>query len=163
MNVITAIKTKRAVRHFSDKPLPSRTVYEILNSGRLAQSSKNMQPWDFIAVKDQNTLNQLASCGKYAEHLKNAAIAIAIVSSVTWAFDIGQAAACMQLAAWELGVSSCVAKMHDSEHAKMILGVPSDRYLEIVLSFGYAISPHPIKGKIGGRRRFEEVIHWEHW
>jgi nitroreductase len=48
MNVSEAIRMKRAVRQFADRPLPEEIVLAILNAGRRAQSSKNTQPWHFI-------------------------------------------------------------------------------------------------------------------
>ena len=56
MNVFDAIRLKRAVRKFKDEPLPEETILAILNPGRRAQSSKNTQPWHFIAVIDKATL-----------------------------------------------------------------------------------------------------------
>jgi len=45
MDVLDAIKFKRAVRKFKDEPLPDDIIMAILNAGRRAQSSKNTQPW----------------------------------------------------------------------------------------------------------------------
>jgi hypothetical protein len=45
MNVSDAIRLKRAVRKFQDKPLPDDVVLAILNAGRRSQSSKNTQAW----------------------------------------------------------------------------------------------------------------------
>jgi nitroreductase len=41
MNVSEAIRTKRAIRKFQDKPLPEDILRAILNAGRRSQSSKN--------------------------------------------------------------------------------------------------------------------------
>ena len=49
MNVSDAIRLKRAVRKFQDKPLPEDVIQAILNAGRRSQSSKNEQTWQFIA------------------------------------------------------------------------------------------------------------------
>src|SRR5690348_17821536 len=111
MNVSEAIRTKRAVRKFQDKPLPEEVVHAILNAGRRSQSSKNEQTWNFIAIRDKSILKALSECGTYAGHLAGAALAVAIVTpdpngKFQIMFDAGQAAAFMQLAAWELGVGS---------------------------------------------------------
>ena len=50
MNVSDAIRLKRAVRKFTDQPLPEETILAILNAGRRAQSSKNTQPWHFYVI-----------------------------------------------------------------------------------------------------------------
>ena len=60
MNVSEAIRTKRAIRKFQDKPLPEDVVQSILNAGRRSQSSKNEQPWKFIAIRDKSILKALS-------------------------------------------------------------------------------------------------------
>ncbi|MCI0395018.1 MAG: nitroreductase family protein [Chloroflexi bacterium] len=162
MELLEAIRTKRAVRNFTGQPVPESIIHQILHAGRRAQSSKNSQPWHFIVVRQPETLKQLSTCGRYAGHLAGAAFAVAIISSEQWAFDIGQAAAYLQLAAWSLGVSSCLASLSEPEKAKAILGVPPDKQFHIVLSFGYAAGP-PSRPKATGRRPLEDVVRWEHW
>ena len=114
MNVSEAIRTKRATRKFQDKPLPDEVVHAILNAGRRSQSSKNEQAWQFIAIRDRSILKALSECGQWAGHLAGATLGIAILTPEPTAkfqtmFDAGQAAAFMQLAAWELGVGSVPA------------------------------------------------------
>lgn len=165
MDVAEAIRTKRAVREFTAQPLSEEAMRAILNAGRRAQSSKNTQPWHFVAVRDREALRQLSECGTYAGHLAGAAFAVALITSQPDGFDIGQAASYMQLAAWELGIGSCIASMWEPEQAKAVLGVPDDQHFTIAISFGY---PAPKKDgstnpKVGGRRLFDEVVCWEHW
>ena len=92
MHVQAAIRTKRAVRSFTDEPLTSADVASILEAGRRAQSSRNSQPWTFVVVRDRATLRALGECGRYAGHLAGAAVGVALVSSEPADFDLGQAA-----------------------------------------------------------------------
>ena len=170
MNVGDAILTKRAVRKFADRPLPEEAVRAILNAGRRAQSSKNEQVWQFIAIRDKATLRALSECGTYAGHLAGAALAIALVTpdptvKFQTLFDSGQAAAYMQLAAWELGIGSCIASIYEMERARGILGFPSDLHLDIAISFGYPADEAKLSAppKKGGRKPLEEMVHWEKW
>lgn len=80
-------------------------------------------------------------------------------------FDAGQAAAFMQLAAWELGVGSCPASFYEPEKARTILGFPADLHLRIALSFGYPLEAEALNAppKKGGRREFDDVVHWDKW
>lgn len=170
MDVNDAIRTKRAVRKFQNKPLTDDEIRAILHAGRRAQSSKNNQDWRFIAVTDKSTLRALSECGEYAGHLAGAALAVAILTpdpnaKFQYLFDAGQAAAYMQLAAWEMGIGSCPASIYDPERARAILGFPPEWHMRIALSFGYPeeekkLSAAPQKG---GRRALEEVAYWERW
>ena len=170
MNVSEAIRTKRAIRQFQDKPLPDDVIHAILNAGRRSQSSKNEQAWHFIAIRDKTILDALSKCGTYAGHLAGAALAVAILTPDPTAkfqtmFDAGQAAAFMQLAAWELGVGSVPASIYEGEKARQILGVPQEWHLRIALSFGYPLDNEKLSAapKKGGRRPLEEIVHWDQW
>jgi nitroreductase len=80
-------------------------------------------------------------------------------------FDAGQAAAFMQLAAWELGVGSVPASIYEHEKAREILGFPPKWHLRIALSFGYPVEEEKLSAapKKGGRRSLEEIVHWDKW
>lgn len=170
MNVSEAIRLKRAVRKFQETPLPEEVVHAILNAGRRSQSSKNEQGWHFIAIRDKGILKELSKCGQWAGHLAGAALAVAILTPEPTAkfqtmFDAGQAAAFMQLAAWELGVGSVPASIYDPERARQILAFPPEWHLRIALSFGYPADEEKLSEapKKGGRRSLDEIVHWERW
>ena len=170
MNVSEAIRLKRAVRKFQDELLPDEVIRAILNAGRRSQSSKNEQGWQFIAIRDKAILKALSETGTYAGHLAGAALGVAILSPSPEGkfqdlFDVGQAAAYMQLAAWDLGVGSCLASIYEPEKARQILGFPSEWHLRIALSFGYPLEEEKLTAapKKGGRRALEEIVHWDKW
>jgi nitroreductase len=170
MEVSEAIRMKRAVRNFQDKPLPKEVIHAILNAGRRAQSSKNTQTWQFIAIQDKATLKALSECGTWAGHLAGAALGVAILTpdpmeKFQIMFDAGQAAAYMQLAAWELGVGSVPASIYEAEKAREILGFPPEWHLRIALSFGYPADEKVLTAapQKGGRHELEGMVHWERW
>jgi nitroreductase len=170
MDVFEAIRTKRAVRKFLEKPLSEETMRTILNAGRRSQSSKNNQDWRFIAITEKGILKELSQCGEWAGHLAGAAMAVAILTpdpseKFQYLFDAGQAAALMQLAAWELGVGSCPASIYEAEKARGILGFPSEWHLRVAVSFGYALEDDKLSAppKKGGRMSLDEIVHWDRW
>ena len=170
MLVRDAIRTKRAVREFKDEPLPGETTEAILNAGRRAQSSKNAQPWQMIAITDRAILTKLSTCGEWAGHLAGSALGVALVSpdpgeKFQIMFDLGQCAAYMQLAAWEMGVGSCLASIYEPEKARAILGFPQELHLRIAISFGYPLDVRELADapKPGGRKSLEEILHREKW
>ena len=170
MDVLQVIKQKRAVRQFRPEPLPQEAVLAILNAGRRAQSSKNGQPWRFIAIQDKVILKSLSECGVYAGHLAGAALGVAILTpdpgrEFQTLFDAGQCAAYMQLAAWELGIGSCLASIYEPEKARQLLGFPAELELHIALSFGYPLDESVLSAppRIGGRQPLGDLIHWDKW
>ncbi|HSB88745.1 MAG TPA: nitroreductase family protein [Anaerolineales bacterium] len=170
MDVAEAIRLKRAVRSFAAETLPDEDVHAILSAGRRAQSSKNTQPWQFIAIRDRSTLETLSGFGTYAGHLAGARLGVVIATAdpaQRWSipFDAGQAAAYMQLAAWERGIGSCLATIYEPEKARRLLGAPDDVHLNVALSFGRPEDPTVLTSapRTGGRRPLSDVVHWERW
>jgi nitroreductase len=173
MDVWTAISTRRSVREFEARPLDPAHLDRILNAGRRAGSSKNLQRWDFVVCRDRGHLRELATVGPWAGHLAGAAAGIALVtpnprdadSPLSVMFDLGQAAENMMLAAWELGIGSVPATVYDQDVARRLLGYPADRHCEYLLSFGYPADPAVLSAplKPGGRRGLAEIVHDERW
>ncbi len=170
MHVAEAIRQKRAIRTFAARPIGDDEAQVILNAGRRAQSSKNTQPWRFIAVRERATLMALTAAGPFAEHVGGAALAVVILTpdpAQRWTlpFDAGQAAAYMQLAAWELGIGSCLIAVYEPEKVRALLSIPGDLHPYAALSFGYPADPADLtrSPRTGGRRTAAEVVHWEHW
>ena len=172
-DVWSAIRSKRMVRRFRERPLAPEHLTQILDAGRHAGSSKNTQQWDFVAVEDRATLQRLAAVGPFAGHVAGAAAAIALVTpdptvlgaSLSLVWDAGLAAQNMMLAAWELGVGSCPATVYEQPIAREALGIPADRWCGYVLSFGYPADPEDFTrpARAGGRKPLAEILHRERW
>lgn len=173
METSEAIDSIRVVREFSSRPLPDEHVARIVNAGRRAGSSKNLQRWAFVVVRNRDRLRQLAEAGSFASHVAGASIAIALVTpdpgqpdqplSVVW--DSGRAAQNMVLAAWDLGIGSAPATVYEHHVVDRVLNLPADRHCEYILSFGYPADPSVLSApkKRGGRLRLEQVMHDEIW
>ena len=173
METWQAIDSIRVVREFSDRPVSDADVDRIVNAGRRAGSSKNLQRWDFVVVRDRDRLRELSRAGPFATHVAHAAVAIALVSpdpsqpdqplSVVW--DLGRAGQNMVLAAWELGIGSVPATVYEHDLVDKLLGLPDDRHCEFILSFGYPADESLLTApkKAGGRSPLAEVLHEEEW
>jgi len=170
MDVSRAIREKHAIRSFLPNPISDPIALQILRAGRRAQSAKNTQPWHFLAVRERATLEQLSHTGRWAGHLAGAALGVVIAvpdpaQKFTIAFDAGQAAAYMQLAAWELGIGSCLASLYETEEVRRILRIPAEWFAHVAISFGY-FDPQkqPPSGVLHpGRKAVDEIVHWETW
>jgi nitroreductase len=155
--------------------VPDQVLDRILQAGRWSGSAKNTQPWHMIVVRDRETLARLAACGTFAGHLRGAMLGIAIVVEPTATrgeFDAGRMAQNLHLAAWADGVGSCIAAMYEEAKAKSILEVPEEMTMNYVISFGYPAEAAPklIEGKPRrsalanmGRKKLDEIVHWEKW
>lgn len=173
VNLADAIGAIRVVRQFSAETIDDHTIERIVNAGRRAGSSKNLQRWDFVVVRDPARREQLAGAGDFAQHVAGAAAVIALVTPDPHApdaplsiiFDLGRAAQNMVLTAWDLGIGSCPATVYEQDLVKEILGIPDDRHCEYLLSFGYPADVRTLteRPRRGGRRDFAEMVHRERW
>ena len=173
MSVWQAISTKRAIRTFADTPLEPEHLDRILRAGRRSGSSKNLQRWDFIVCRDREHLRELAAVGPFAGHLAGAAVGIALVTPdpaaadapLSVMFDLGQAAAYMMLAAWELGIGSVPATVYEHDLAAAPARLPGTHHCEYILSFGYPADPTQLTApnRAGARRPLDEIVHEERW
>jgi nitroreductase len=53
------VKTRRSVRKFKSDPVADSDIDKILEAARWAPSGFNMQPWEFVVVKDQKLKNKM--------------------------------------------------------------------------------------------------------
>jgi nitroreductase len=53
------IQGRRSVRSFKPTPVPQEHILKILDAARLATTSGNQQPWQFLIVRDRGKLAQL--------------------------------------------------------------------------------------------------------
>lgn len=172
MSQTSWIRSLRAVRQFSDRPIADDVLLDILDTGRWTGSSKNTQPWDLIVVKNREKLVALSKCGQFAWHVANATLGVALVmhgNDLWTSMDEGRLTQNLMLGAWTHGVGSCIGSIYPEENeqrARDLLGIPKNRYLRTVLSMGYPIGPEALRLPPNtplprGRRPIDDVVHWE--
>jgi nitroreductase len=171
MDTWDAITSRRNVREFADQPISDEDLDRILEAGRRAPSSRNWQPWDFIAVTDRAQLTELAGVWRGGGHIaQSAATVVVVLPEVEDAsqreratFDTGQAAVQMMITAAGLGIGSGHSAVGDQARAREILGFPEDRYAYIMIDFGYPADRPLAPIRHPDRRPFEEVVHRGRW
>lgn len=170
METWDAIRTRRNVRAFDDRPIPSEALDRIV-AAALAPSSMNEQRWAFVVCREKANLEELAHAGRYTGHVARAAAAIAflapraddIAERESIAFDLGQAVENAMLAAWELGIGSCHGSVYEESPVRELLAYPPEMTCDLIVSFGYPADPSSLAppGSRGGRKRLSDVRHEE--
>ena len=174
MDVTNAIRTLRSVRQYRDEPIDDAVITRILEAGRWSGSAKNTQPWRYLLVKERATLAELASCGSYASHLRDAACAIVVVSPARAraAFDAGRTIQNMLLAAWDAGVGSCIVSLPREDAVKRLLGIPDEYQIQQAIALGYPmpgvvpmVEGKPLDQVLAslGRKPLSELVYAESW
>ena len=171
METWDAITARRNVREFSDRPLPPGSLDRILEAGRRSPSSRNWQPWDFVAVTGRGRLKQLAEVWRGAGHVAHSAATIALIAPVALdehqrdqcQYDLGQATMSIMIAAADLEIGSAHAAVQDQQLARQLLGFPEDRFCAYLIALGYPAGRALAPLRRPDRRPFEDVVHREHW
>lgn len=77
---IDAIRTRRSGHNFdSDAKLDDETLEAIIHDAALAPSSYNLQPWEFVAVQDDDRLEKVVELAYDQKHISEAGTAILVV------------------------------------------------------------------------------------
>lgn len=171
METWDAITARRNVRQFADEEIPDADLDHVLEAGRIAPSSQNNQPWDFIVVTDREMLRELSRVWRGGGHIATAAAAIALVTPDEEEsrarernrFDIGQATMQMMIAAADRGIGSGHSAIGDQDVARSVLGVPDDKLVAFVMDLGYPADRPLRPGTRLKRRPFDEVVHRNGW
>lgn len=58
--VMAAIRGRRSIRSYEDRPLDDDTVRAIIDAGIHAPTALGLQPWQFIVVRDQSLMKQIS-------------------------------------------------------------------------------------------------------
>jgi nitroreductase len=171
MQTWEAIRSRRNVRSFEDRPVPDDHLDEILEAGRRSPSSQNWQPWDFVVVTDRDQLVRLSRVWQGAGHVAGSAATIAVVASPpeqerrrgTLYYDLGQVTMSMMIAAAGLGIGSCHSSVGDQDMARSVLGLPPEKFCPYMISLGYPADRPLDLIRRPNRRPFDEVVHRGHW
>lgn len=171
METWDAIRSRRNVRAFQDRPIGDDEMEQILEAARRTPSASNKQRWDFVVVKDRDRLRELARVWQGARHIPGSAVTIALVGPdpdgaqerESIAYDMGQVTMSIMLAAADLGVGSAHASAHDVELGRQVLELPEDKRIWWMIGLGYP-ADRPLKPiQKPARRSYEDLVHEETW
>lgn len=161
MDAIECLKTRRCVRSYKPGAIDRSVIEDIVDSGRLAATAMNIQPWAFVAVTDPDMLKRVADIAEYGKFIAEASCCIVVFCEDVKYFIEDGAAATMNilLAARAHGLGSCWVAGDKKEYAPRIrelLGVPENYRLLSLIPIGNTKStPTPKK------KTLSEVLHWE--
>ena len=160
--MLEMIIRRQSNRKYSDKPVENEKLERIIEAGRMAPSACNSQPWKFIIVTDPALLRDLGEAASEKllgmnSFVDQAPALIVIVreqpnfsSKIGGTvkrkdyshIDIGIATENICLQAMAEGIGSCILGWFDEKKVRKILGIPSSKRVELLLTLGYSLSEH---------------------
>lgn len=160
------LKKVRQARQYSDAGVTDEQIQELLEVARWTGSSRNTQPWHFIAINDRDQLKAISQLRDPINWVAAAPLAIAIVldgdADISEAYDEGRVTERLMIAAHAMGLGGGVAWFGNADQqaeAKRILGIPEAKTARSVVVIGHPTSvkdPRPGPAE-PGRRPLEEI------
>lgn len=171
METWDALRARRNVRQFEQRPVPAGDLDRVLEAGWRAPSASNRQRRDFVLVTERADLERLSGVWQGARYLAGAAAAVAVVypssddprDAGLDAFDQGQAVMALMLVAADLGIGTGHSAVGDQDLARQILGYPESHRCDVIVALGYP-ADRPLRPVAHpARRPFDEVVHRGRW
>lgn len=170
MNVNQAIRTRKSVRSYADKPVEREKLERVLEAARLAPSARNQQEWRFVVVTDAGKRQQLAEAARGQRFVAEAAAVVVCCAETdrrrmrcgleAYPIDVAIAIDHMTLAAVEEGLGTCWIGSFDPDAVRQVCGIPADIEIVQLLPLGYPSDAAAIEKS---RRTLDEIVRFEAW
>jgi nitroreductase len=152
VDVFEAIKGRRSIRQFADKPLGKETLEKLLDAARWAPSASNQQRWRFVVVTSPTVKELIKKFSPGIFAIPSAYIVICVEKApdagtgadVTYLADCAISAQNIVLAAYEMGIGSCFVLAFSKTALTEVLNLPENVEPLLVVTLGYpAETPEP--------------------
>jgi nitroreductase len=184
MELFEAIRTRRSIRKYQDKPVEDEKLDAVLEAIRMAPSWANMQCWRMVVVKDSAIREKISDFSYVREYfapkgyktnpamkaLTQAPVVIVLCadpekSGALWEqkyylVDAGIAAQNLMLAARAQGLGTVFVGVFEEEGLKVLLGIPAGIRIVGLFPLGY---PAEEKGDGPPRKPLNEICFYEQW
>lgn len=81
-DVMTSIFTRRSYREYTGAPLPDEALQKVLAAGMNAPSAHNSQPWRFVVLRKEKSLEHIPRINHYGEFARKAAVAVLVCTQL---------------------------------------------------------------------------------
>lgn len=173
MELLQSIKSRRSIRKYSKKQLPTHVVAEILEKAKLAPSAGNSQNWKFIIVTDPKKKKDLSNICSKQLWMTTAPVLLIICNDHRKLSDLyGKTgkmfsiqdcaiiASYIQLLATDKGLATCWVGSFDPDEVQKELEIPDEIDPEIILTLGYS---DEVKLEEHQRNELEDIVFFDKW
>lgn len=164
MELLQAIRTRKSVRSFSEKPVPRELVEKVIEVATHAPTNCNQQLWNFVVVEDAATKDRLTKEAASSTLIRRAPV-IVVVTYDGWNFKealqgASLAVGHMLLAATEFGLGSLPMNSYGADSkVKKILNIPDNQTICCFVLLGFP-DDRANAAPMVPRRDFKQTIHW---
>ena len=176
MDVFDAIRAYRPCVQYQSRPVPPEKLKNVLAAARLAPSQRNLQPWRFVVIQDderKRLLAQASSRGKLIAEAPAAIVAFAVEEDIpvtiggfisAYPLDVAVAVDHLQLAATSEGLGSNWIIDFNDEKIRSVLHVPEGIHPIGIIPIGYPAETNgSAKEPDDGRKSPDEIIAYDEY
>ncbi len=164
-----AVFSRRSIRSYTEEPVTSEQMEQILKAAMAAPSANNQQPWHFVVITDRKILKTIAFTHPHAKMAENAAAAIVVCGDPTgtkspgyWVQDCSAAVENMLIEITAMGLGAVWCGVYPREdrvkELRQITKVP-----EPFIPFALVPLGHPPEVREPVSRFDVKRIHHEQW
>jgi len=175
MDVFDAIRTFRPCSSFQSRPLPPEKLKAVLAAARLAPSQRNLQPWRFVVVQDDERKRLLAQAcprGRLIAEAPVAIVAFAVEEDIpvtiggyisAYPLDVAVAVDHLQLAATSEGLGTNWLVEFNEAKVRSVLSVPEGIHPIALIPIGFPAEPNGSSQAADetGRKSPDEVVAYD--
>lgn len=169
MDVLQAIYTRRSIRKYIGEPITEEQLTTLIKAGCSAPSAHNYQPWHFVVVRNQSTLEYLAAKHPYGKMLPQAGCCIMVCGNdevqKMKGFLIEDCSASIQnilLAAHGIGLGAVWCGIYPVEELTLVvkeaLKLPDN-----IEPIGMIVVGNKAEEKEAANRYDESKVHFDQW
>jgi nitroreductase len=170
MDAYEAIRVRKSVRSYLDRPVERETLERVLEAARMAPSASNRQEWRFVVVTDPEKRRRLAAEAAGQAFIAEAPVVIAACAEndgkimrcgqACYPIDVAIAIDHLTLAAAAEGLGTCWIGSFDPGVVRKILAIPETIVVVELLPLGYPRDPKPVSKS---RLPLKTIVHYESW
>ena len=177
-DIMEIILGRRSIRRYQEKDIPDDIINNILEAARWAPSWANVQPWEFVVVKDKSIKKQIQknvpSRNPSSLAIVNAPVLLVVCGQLKksgyyddqyptkfgsdwFMYDLGLATQNLCLAAHASGLGTVIVGLFDHDRVGEVINLPANHEVLVLIPLGYPDqNPKPRK-----RREIDEFVHYD--
>ncbi|MCL6588805.1 MAG: nitroreductase family protein [Firmicutes bacterium] len=183
MLFLELVKVRQSVREYSEKPVEQYKITRCLEAARMAPSSRNDQPWEFLVIDDlllkdavaKDTFGTVAGVPINRFTLESPVLILVIsdkpslIARIGGIFrarllspvmGVGMTVAYFCLQAAEEGLGTCILGHFHERKIKKRLQIPASKQINLIISLGYPKS-NEIRYKV--RKELSQIVNYNQY
>ena len=151
-NLCQIIKTRRSIRHFSNKEIDDKIIYDILESAVNVPCAGNIQNYQVIVVRDKDLRRDIGRFALNQGWMENAPVHLVVLRNDTHVkqvytvdghlYSIQSVSAFIQnllILIHGAGLGGCWVGAYENQAIKDLLGIPGNKEIDAIIPVGYSL------------------------